>query len=98
MSFLRPRLVCVVAACPQGAFGPLKNSRRSMLCISATASFKKNSHRQSIEDCLKGCTCVLMRGFPKIRATLYWGPYNKDPTTKGTKFGFPIAVKTEPSA
>ena len=36
----------------------------------------------------------LIRGsiwvYPKIRATLFWGPYNKDPTTKGTKFGFPI--------
>ena len=28
--------------------------------------------------------------FPKIRATLFWGPYNKDPTIKGTILGSPI--------
>ena len=28
--------------------------------------------------------------FPKIRATLFWGPYNKDPTMKGTILGSPI--------
>ena len=28
--------------------------------------------------------------FPKIRGTLFWGPYNKDPTIWGTIFGSPI--------
>ena len=28
--------------------------------------------------------------FPKIRGTLFWGPYNKDPTIWGTILGSPI--------
>ena len=28
--------------------------------------------------------------FPKIRGTLFWGPYNKDPTIWGTILGPPI--------
>ena len=28
--------------------------------------------------------------FPKIRGTLFWGPYNKDPTIRGTFLGSPI--------
>ena len=28
--------------------------------------------------------------FPKIRGTLFWGPYNQDPTIWGTIFGSPI--------
>ena len=28
--------------------------------------------------------------FPKIRATLFWGPYNEDPTIWGTILGSPI--------
>ena len=28
--------------------------------------------------------------FPKIRDTLFWGPYNKDPTVYGTILGSPI--------
>ena len=28
--------------------------------------------------------------FPKIRGTLFWGPYNKDPTVWGTILGSPI--------
>ena len=28
--------------------------------------------------------------FPKIRGTLFWGPYNKDPTIEGTILGPPI--------
>ena len=28
--------------------------------------------------------------FPKIRDTLFWGPYNKDPTIEGTILGSPI--------
>ena len=31
-----------------------------------------------------------MREFPKIRGTLFWGPYNKNPTTWATKLGSPI--------
>ena len=30
------------------------------------------------------------REFPKIRGTLVWGPYNKDPTISGTIVGSPI--------
>ena len=30
------------------------------------------------------------RKFPKIRGTLFWGPYNKDPTIQGTVLGSPI--------
>ena len=33
---------------------------------------------------------VLMWECPKIRGTLFWGPYNKDPTIEGTIFGSPI--------
>ena len=29
--------------------------------------------------------------FPKIRGTLFWGPYNKDPTIYGTTLGSPIS-------
>ena len=32
----------------------------------------------------------MIREFPKIRSTLSWGPYNKDPTIGGTIFGSPI--------
>ena len=28
--------------------------------------------------------------FPKIGGTLFWGPYNKDPTIHGPKLGSPI--------
>ena len=28
--------------------------------------------------------------FPITGCTLFWGPYNKDPTIKGTTFGSPI--------
>ena len=28
--------------------------------------------------------------FPKIRGALFWGPYDKDPTIKGTILGSPI--------
>ena len=28
--------------------------------------------------------------FPSFRGTLFWGPYNKDPTTQGSKLGSPI--------
>ena len=28
--------------------------------------------------------------FPRIRGTLFWSPYNEDPTTQGTKRGSPI--------
>ena len=31
-----------------------------------------------------------MGEFPKIRGTLIWGPYNKDPTIVGTISGSPI--------
>ena len=31
-----------------------------------------------------------MWGFPKIGGTLFWGPYNKDPTIEGTILGSPI--------
>ena len=30
---------------------------------------------------------VLIWEFPKIRGTLFWGPYNKDPTIWGTILG-----------
>ena len=29
-------------------------------------------------------------GFPTIRGTLFWGPYNKDPTISGIRLGSPI--------
>ena len=32
----------------------------------------------------KGSKSYIIWGFPKIRGTLCWGPYNKDPTTSGT--------------
>ena len=28
--------------------------------------------------------------FPTIRGTVFWGPYNKDPTIQGTILGSPI--------
>ena len=28
--------------------------------------------------------------FPKTRGTLFWGPYNKDPTIQATILGSPI--------
>ena len=28
--------------------------------------------------------------FPKIGGTLFWGPYNQDPTISGAKLGSPI--------
>ena len=28
--------------------------------------------------------------FPKIQGTLFWGPYNKDPTFQGTILVFPM--------
>ena len=34
-----------------------------------------------------------IREFPKIRGTLSWGPYNKDPTISGTIFGVPYFRK-----
>ena len=33
---------------------------------------------------------ALMWEFPKIWGTLFWGPYNKDPTIQGTMLGSPI--------
>ena len=42
------------------------------------------------------CTGLLMSNkqqiweFPKIRGTLFWGPYNKDLTIKDTILGSPI--------
>ena len=33
---------------------------------------------------------LAIREFPKIRGTLFWGPYNKDPTISGTISGSPI--------
>ena len=38
----------------------------------------------------KGSKSYIIWGFPKIRGTLFWGPYNKDPTTSGTILWFPI--------
>ena len=32
----------------------------------------------------------IMGEFPKTRGTLFWDPYNKDPTTKGTLLGSPM--------
>ena len=32
-------------------------------------------------SCILDVLCLTTRGFPKIRGTLYWGPYNKDPTS-----------------
>ena len=32
--------------------------------------------------------------FSKIRGTLSWGPYNKDPTIEGTKLGSPMCSET----
>ena len=29
-------------------------------------------------------------GFPKIRGTLFWGPYHEDPTIQGTILGSPF--------
>ena len=35
--------------------------------------------------------------FPKIRATLFWGPYNKDPTIWGAKgLLFPETMSESP--
>ena len=31
------------------------------------------------------------REFPKMRGTLFWGPYNKDPSISGTMLGSPIS-------
>ena len=31
--------------------------------------------------------CFRIWEFPKIRGTLFWGPYNKDPTIQGTILG-----------
>ena len=28
--------------------------------------------------------------FPKIRGTIFWGPYNKDPTIESTLLGSPV--------
>ena len=48
---------------------------------------------------MQGCVIVrfcfgrawrLIWDFPKIRGTLFWRPYNKDPTSWGTILGFPI--------
>ena len=33
---------------------------------------------------------IQMWEFPKIRGTLFWGPYDKDPTISGTILGSPI--------
>ena len=46
------------------------------LCNRARASAKATVTRQG--------------SFRKIRGTLIWGPYNKDPTIKGTILGSPI--------
>ena len=34
--------------------------------------------------------------FPKIRVTLFWGPYNKDPAIPGTILGSPIFGNSGP--
>ena len=39
---------------------------------------------------LKGNKTGTIREFPKIRGTLFWGPYHKDPTIQGTILGPPI--------
>ena len=36
------------------------------------------------------CFARLIKEFPKMRGTLFWGPYNKDPTISGAKLGSPI--------
>ena len=33
---------------------------------------------------------MLILEFPKIGGTLFWGPYNEDPTIWGTRLGSPI--------
>ena len=33
---------------------------------------------------------VLIWELPKIRGTLFWGPYTEDPTIKGPRLGSPI--------
>ena len=45
------------------------------------AGFRVKGHRL--------CCCDKW-GFPKIRGTLFWGPYNKDPTIQGIRLGSPI--------
>ena len=37
------------------------------------------------EQCVK-----FIWDFPKVRGTLFWGPYNKDPTISGSILGSPI--------
>ena len=58
---------------------------------------RRNTDKAQIEKCpeqlrreLDGCLRVGTRGFPKIRGTLIWGPYNKDPTIQGTILESPI--------
>ena len=50
-----------------------------------------------IAVCL-GVVAILRVEFPKIRGTVFWGPYNKDPTIKGTIFGSPIFGNSQVSA
>ena len=33
-----------------------------------------------------------MWDFPKLRGTLFWGPYNKDPAIKGIILGSPMSM------
>ena len=33
--------------------------------------------------------CLTNWEFPKIRGTVFWGPYHKDPTIQGTVLGSP---------
>ena len=37
-----------------------------------------------------GYMILAIRDFPKTGGTLFWGPYNKDPTIEGTILGSPI--------
>ena len=44
----------------------------------------------SCSHCVTQTFQALKREFPKIRGTLFWGPYNEDPTMYGTILGSPI--------
>ena len=38
--------------------------------------------------------CFGFREFPKIRGSLFWGPYNKDPAIQGTMNQRPLSSET----
>ena len=40
----------------------------------------KGIHKGPFKGSYKGSTGFRVWEFPKIRCTLFWGPYNKDPT------------------